>query len=116
MMCCPKLSILASLFFLLFIFIEVVFINTLFPTKCIIFVVTSKLHILNTAFFIEFRRLSLISGIIDFGPKYLCVCCFVLLTRYWGNCGPSVISGEIAVPVSFLKTGDLGWPDPHPAP
>jgi len=36
-----------------------------------------------------------------------CVCCFVLLNRYWGI---------VTVPGSFLKAGDLGWPDPHPAP
>jgi len=37
----------------------------------------------------------------------VCVCCFVLLNRYWGI---------VTVPGSFLKAGDLGWPDPHPAP
>jgi len=37
----------------------------------------------------------------------VCVCCFVLLTRYWGI---------VTVPGSFLKSGDLGWPDPHPSP
>jgi len=35
------------------------------------------------------------------------VCCFVLLTRYWGN---------DMVPGSFLESGDLGWADPHPPP
>ena len=35
------------------------------------------------------------------------VCCFVLLNRYWGI---------VTVPGSFLKAGDLGWPDPHPSP
>jgi len=30
---------------------------------------------------------------------YISVCCFVLLTRYWGI---------VTVPVSFLKSGDLG--------
>jgi len=34
-----------------------------------------------------------------------CVCCFVLLTRYWGI---------VTVPGSFHKSGDLGCPDPHP--
>jgi len=33
--------------------------------------------------------------------------CFVLLTRYWGI---------VTDPGSFLKSGDLGWPDPHPPP
>jgi len=33
-------------------------------------------------------------------------CCFVLLlNRCWGI---------VTVPGSFLKAGDLGWPDPHP--
>ena len=34
--------------------------------------------------------------------------CFALfiLNRYWGI---------FTVPGSFLKSGDLGWPDPHPA-
>jgi len=36
------------------------------------------------------------------------VCFFVLLlNQYWGI---------ITVPGSFLKTGDLKWPDPHPSP
>ena len=35
------------------------------------------------------------------------MCCFVLLNRYWGI---------VTVPGSFLKAGDLGWPDPHPSP
>jgi len=35
------------------------------------------------------------------------VCCFVLLNRHWGI---------VTVPGSFLKAGDLGWPDPHPSP
>ena len=35
------------------------------------------------------------------------VCCFVLLNRYWGI---------VTVPGSFLKVGDLGWPNPHPSP
>ena len=35
------------------------------------------------------------------------VCCFVLLTQYWGI---------VTVPGSFLKSRDLGWPDPHPSP
>jgi len=35
------------------------------------------------------------------------VCCFVLLNRYWGI---------VTVPGSFLKAGDLVWPDPHPSP
>jgi len=39
--------------------------------------------------------------------QWVCVCCFVLLTRCLG------IS---TVPGSFLKSGDLGWPDPHPPP
>jgi len=43
----------------------------------------------------------------DMTRSYVCVCCFVLLNRYWGI---------VTVPGSFLKTGDLGWPDPHPAP
>ena len=30
-----------------------------------------------------------------------------LLNRYWGI---------VTVPGSFLKAGDLGWPDPHPPP
>jgi len=33
------------------------------------------------------------------------VCCFVLLDQYWGI---------VTVPGSFLKAGNLGWPDPHP--
>jgi len=36
-----------------------------------------------------------------------CVCCFVLLTQYWGI---------VTVPGSFLKSGDLGCPDPNPPP
>jgi len=35
------------------------------------------------------------------------VCCFVLLTRYWEI---------VTAPGSFLQSGDLGWPDPHPPP
>jgi len=38
--------------------------------------------------------------------KSLCVCYFVLLNQYWGI---------VTVPGSFLESGDLGWPDPHPA-
>ena len=34
----------------------------------------------------------------------MCVALF-LLSRYWGI---------VTVPGSFLKAGDLGWPDPHP--
>jgi len=34
----------------------------------------------------------------------VCVCCFVLLTQYWGNRGPG----------AFLKLGDLEWPDSAP--
>jgi len=33
--------------------------------------------------------------------------CLVLLNQYWGI---------VTVPGSFLKAGDLGWPDPHPSP
>jgi len=40
-------------------------------------------------------------------PAWSGVCCFVLLNRYWGM---------VTVPGSFLKAGDLGWPDPHPPP
>jgi len=37
-----------------------------------------------------------------------CVCvALFLLNLYWGI---------ITVPGSFLKAGDLGWPDPHPPP
>ena len=39
-------------------------------------------------------------------PFTVCVTLF-LLNRYWGI---------VTVPGSFLKTGDLGWPDPHPSP
>jgi len=39
--------------------------------------------------------------------RLLCVCSFVLLNQYWGI---------VTVPGSFLESGDLGWPDPHPAP
>ena len=35
------------------------------------------------------------------------VCYIVLLNRYWGI---------VTVPGSLLKSGDLGWPDPHPPP
>jgi len=39
---------------------------------------------------------------------YVCVCvALFLLNRYWGI---------VTVPGSFLKSGDLGWPDPHPPP
>ena len=38
----------------------------------------------------------------------VCVCvALILLDRYWGI---------VTVPGSFLKAGDLGWPDPHPPP
>ena len=35
------------------------------------------------------------------------MCYFVLLNRY---------RGIVMVPGSFLKAGDVGWPDPHPSP
>jgi len=35
------------------------------------------------------------------------VCCFVLSNLYWGI---------VTVLGSFLKSGDLGWPDSHPLP
>jgi len=37
-----------------------------------------------------------------------CVCYFVLLLNW--------CRGIVTVPGSFLKVGDLGWPDPHPSP
>ena len=37
----------------------------------------------------------------------LAQCYFGLLNRYWGI---------VTVLGSFLKTGDLGWSDPHPSP
>ena len=39
--------------------------------------------------------------------RCVCVCCFVLLNRYWGI---------VTVPGSIPYGIDLGWPDPHPAP
>ena len=50
--------------------------------------------------------------------RYRGVCCFVL----WGVCVALFFKlwnwywGIVTVPGSFLKSGDLGWPDPHPAP
>ena len=49
------------------------------------------------------RDASIVSGC----ASGVCVCCFVLLNRYWGI---------VTVPGSFLKAGDLGWPDPYPPP
>jgi len=71
------------------------------------YVIRFRLRLLLFSFKFLVYNIKHFADVDDISKYHVCVCCFVLLTRYWGI---------VTVPGSFLKAGDLGWPDPHPPP